>query len=494
MKKKSLIFRITAVIILIVAVFTSCDESTSIYSETFETPVITDFYPKTGSIGDQITIKGENLEKVDSVAFGGGKTTILYRVNSTEMIVKVAATSRSGNIVVQYSANNVVYRGESAETFTVQYAKPALTNYPTTARASDQVLIEGNKLDAAISIFFGSAEGKIIYQSEKEMLVEVPFVVEDGGVDILLTYNDQNGVEKTGTTNQPFVLEKPVPSVTYCPSTAFVGSSITLTGTNLTQVDTVMIGVYRALITSKTDNELVAVVPGEYTQTSTVPLKIIYHVNKSQLLTDSFVVDASNVSKIYFWEARTIYANDESTPNNFFNAVTGDIFTPCEYAANKDNVYLLMSITGGAMRISNPNNSSNVTKGFKCSGVALPDEKMPRNIRLRRLLESNMAELALINEVKANSLDSISAQKLTDLGIDLQVSNSGYCDYKGGAAGDTKTLYEVGSVILMMEKGLNAANDAPTVKVGLIYITGISTTNPVSDKKSSITFNCYYEK
>lgn len=497
MKKTKILFRFTAILTLLMVVLTSCDEKLTSFDVVYSDPVITDFSPKVGSIGDEITIIGENLTKVNSVKVGGGEATILYRISSTEMIVKVASTSRTGKIEATYDAGDAgVYKGESNDAFTVNYQIPTLTSFPTTAKANDQVLLEGSDLDAAISVYFGTAEATIVYQSDKELLVQVPFILEDGKVDIKLTYNNESGIAEGGTTDKPFELYKPLPTITSFPTTAFVGASITLAGTNLSQVDTVMIGDYRALISSRSEIELVVSVPGEYTQTVTVPLKIIYHKNKSMVLTNSFVVDASNLSKVHFWESRTIYARSTETPNNFFNAITGDIYTPCEYENAKNDIYLLMTISGSAMRIGNPNNSTAVTNGYSCNSVKLPAERMPRNVRLRRLLESNPQELAIINAVKAKTIDSISVQQFTDLGINLSTA-SGYCDYKGGAAGETTNLYEVGSVILMMEKGIQGQtpdNNAPTIKVGLVHITGIETTNPVSDTKSSITFNCYYEK
>ena len=70
-------------------------------------------------------------------------------------------------------------RAESAQSFSVTYPTPRVTDFPKGGRVGNNVEILGADLDIISKVFMGDEEGEIIYQSEKESAVKVPFIIDD---------------------------------------------------------------------------------------------------------------------------------------------------------------------------------------------------------------------------------------------------------------------------------------------------------------------------
>ena len=72
-------------IVVIAAILVAC-EQTYIPSYEVKAPVLNEFSPKQGEIGTEITIIGENLQRVDTIQIGGTNAVILYRVSAEKLI------------------------------------------------------------------------------------------------------------------------------------------------------------------------------------------------------------------------------------------------------------------------------------------------------------------------------------------------------------------------------------------------------------------------
>ena len=480
MKNRSFLYKISALLIFCMAVFVSCNEDLVEDKENTDAPVITDFYPKSGKAGTEVTIKGENLLKVDTAYIGNGLARVKYRVNPSEMVVVITSESKTGKIQI----SGLFGETESNDVFTVTYVVPNInmSTFPASGKANDEVLIEGDNMDAITKVMFGTTEATIVSKNEKELVVKVPYF-EENEVDVFLSYNTESGVQQTGTTGKPFSLEKPQPTVSDYPTSAETGSTITLTGTNLSLVDKVMFDNYEGQITLKQETSLSVVVPSDYTVTSdNVVLKLVYYGDKELTITNSF---EAVVPLIYYWENKTIYAQDPANTENFFDALTGKIYTPCDYATIKDNIYFYITITSSSLAINNPNNGANQIKNFKCEGTGLPTEAGSKIVKFRRLDPSIPAENEFITKVKDKTLKIISQDDITADGIN-NAGTSSFRHYGNPAT----NMYDEGDVILFQQ--FDSGNNV--LKVGFLEIKKITSKNPTTDKTSSITFNCYFQK
>lgn len=461
-----------------------CSEDLVEEKENTSAPVITEFFPKSGKAGTEVTIKGENLQKVDTVRIGNEVARIKYLISPTEMVMVVTSEAKTGKIQV----SNPFGDTESGDVFTVTYVVPSIdmSTFPATAKANDQILIEGQNMDAVTKVVFGTTEATIVSKNENELIVKVPYFDEDD-VDVYLSYNTESGVQQIGTTGKPFTLNKPKPVVDSYPTSSETGETIVLTGSNLTLVDKVMFDNYEAQITLQDETSISVVVPSDYAVTANnVVLKLVYYGNKELVVTNTF---EAIVTKIYFWENKTIFAQDPANTENFFDALTGKIYTPCDYDKIKDNIYFYLTITSNSLAINNPNNGENQIKNFKCNNVNLPSEKGSKVIKFKRLDPTVAAENEFITKVKGKTLESISLSDLTVAGI----ASAGTSSFRhNGIPGDANNMYSEGDVILFQQ--FESATSKTVVKSGFLEIKTITTTNPKTDKKSSITFNCYFEK
>jgi hypothetical protein len=446
-------------------------------------PVVSGFSPLSGKAGTEILITGANLQNAEKVWIGDGEAILKYRVSSKELIAVVTAACNTGSIAVA----NPEGKANSSGNFTITYPVPSLTTYPTQGAPNDEVLIEGENLDAVTKVLFGTAQAHIIAQSEKELLVQVPFF-EEYSVDIALEYSNGTATQSVSTTGNVFSIIADEPAVDpNFPLTAEKGASITITGTNLNLIDAVWFGEYQGAITQRTATHLNITLPFEFTAATTVILKLVYYGTREIILSDAFVVTVPVESTIYFWKDRTIYANDVSTPDNFFDAATGTIYTPCDYATLKDHIYFFVSITASSLQLNNPNNSAATTHIFKCGEDYLPSEKMPNAVKFRPLKTTLAADNSFIEQVKNQTLTEISQEILDAAGVTAATSNTPR--YFG--AGNPSTVWEEGTVLLFQQYDAGGVN---VLKVGFIEVLKITTTDPTTDKTSSVKFNCYFQK
>jgi len=472
MKSINIIFKTLALILGLTLV--SCNEDLVQDMEVKGEPSITDFSPKSGKVGTEITITGDFLQKIDTVWFGGELGEVKYRINPREIVVKVKPGNKTGKILISGSNGKI----ETSENFTMEYTVPAMTNYPVSAKTNAEIYIEGNNLDAVVNIYFGSVKGEIITQSEKDMIVRVPFF-EDDKVDIILDYNSESGVKQVSTSGKPFELERPTPVITDSPSQGELSTRIVLTGTELTLIDEIWFGTKQGTIQQKSDETLTVLIPNDFNVTTEVELTAKYYGTKTLTIKSNFKVKA-----VYYWQNVTIYAQSEETPNNFFNAATGDIYGPCDYANVQNDIYFFItwSNSNATFQLNNPNNSASQTKNFKCSGVALAEEKMPNIVKFR-ILKTTDAEGEFYQKVKNRELEEINQQIITDAGI----GNAGTSAPRYQL---TSNIFNIGDV-LMFQK---FASDGSTVlEVGFIEIVSATDITSVTTK-SSLTFNCYFQK
>lgn len=479
MKTINIIYK-TLVLVLAMGLI-ACDEDLKQDMEVIGKPAITDFAPKSGKAGTEITITGEHLQKIDVVTIGGSPAEVKYRISPTEMVVLVTSGSKSGKI----SLSGINGDAETSDSFTMEYAVPGLSKYPSTAKSNDEIFIEGTNLDAVMDVYFDKTKGEIISKSSKDMVVKVPYF-EEFKVDILLSYNTAEGLKQTGTSGKPFELERVAPTVADAPATGESGTTVTVTGTNLTLIDAVWFGEYQGTIQQKSETEMSIIIPSDFDDPAEVVFKMVYYGDKELVVNEKFAITVPDKETIYYWENKTIYANDESTPNNFFNALTGEIYTPCDYEGVKNNIHFYISISASSIQLNNPNNSENQTKNFKCNGVALPTEKMPNVVKFKSLSPSNEADNIYIEKVKNKTLVSVTPQDIEDAGIATT------------APSNTRRFYGEGSSNNQMSPGdvlLILWYDGATItKVGFLEIVKFTSQDPTKDKTSSMTFNCYFQK
>ncbi len=477
-------------LVLVALLLGGCNEEVSVFEQKSMPPVVSSFSPMEGAAGTDLTIMGDFLTDVDSVKIGGVLAQIKYRVSKNELIVNVLPECKTGTVVLRNSSGWT----ESSEVFTMEYAVPTLSTIPAIARVNDEIELRGTKLNAVHKVYFREAggtdvEATILYQRVDELIVEVPYFSGENA-KIVLSYL-KGSEAQTVVSDNDFSLSKPIPSVTNSPAEAQVNTTVELKGENLTVVDKVMVGQYQAQIVTRTNNAITFIVPGEFEASASVPLKVVFYGGQEVVISTSFSVVVGEIAKVLFWEARTIQCQVDDAESVFFNPKIGYSYAPCEYEANRDNIYFYVTWSGSSkyIQLNNPNNSANQAKNFKCEGANLPTELLPNIVKFRILDATDETQLALKNKVINKEILEITDE--TWAGVPQSSVNTPRFYPSPTAPGSNEIV--IGDVV-MFQRFLAEE----VVETGFIHVTDYSipdfTVDPNEGKKAVVTFNCYFQK
>ena len=194
-------------------------------------PTLTSIAPNPIKPGQELTVRGANFQLVESIIFNENITVTTFTVNEakTEIKVTVPALVKEGVIkLVTFSEVEI----ESAE---LKLIAPTISQVaPNPIKNGATLKIDGANLDLVTTVVFaGDKEGSITAQSATSISVTVPLDARSGAVVL----NTNSG--KTASVNINMVL----PTLnSFTPSTLMAGDQITITGTNLDLVRTVVFG------------------------------------------------------------------------------------------------------------------------------------------------------------------------------------------------------------------------------------------------------------
>lgn len=452
----------------------SCNETLVYDVVEKNVPVITSFSPTEGRLGDLITIEGDYLHEVDSVVIGSGTAVIKNRINTTQMVIAVTSESTSGPILL----SNVTGQTTSESNFTVVYPIPEIKAHLSTAKAYDKFLIEGEDMDVVTSVYFAGYEAEITTQQSDLIEVLVPFF-KDGVVDITLSYPTVDGVAQVTSAISQFELDIVPPTIISTPENAPDSTEITIVGDDLYSVDSVMFGEIKGVILDQGDTTLTVLVP-KFPVTSTVELTLFYF-GKSIVANDAFQVQ---VATLAFWENLTIYSamrNGEATTDSaFFDAVYGNLYSPCQWEEKKEEVHFFITMNSGNLRITARDTDGSKVSKFQCGGVALPAEESPNTMKMKRLNPTDADEKALIDKVKSHTLEELNNAVLEELGI-----GNGTASFVEES--HWLSSFSSGDVILLQQY-----NDSYTEVeyTGVLEVVEIAKSN--GDTEAAMTFNAYF--
>lgn len=364
MKTKSII------ILFALALFCGC-EKTLIPSYEVLAPVLTDFLPKQGEVGTEVTVLGENLQRVDAIWIGDAKASILYRVNDRKLIAKVISGNRTGKIRI----SNVVGSSVSRDDFVVNYAVPHINQYPTEGTVNTEIVVEGTNLHFIDSVLVDNVSAVIIAQRPDEIVFRVPFSDVEARVTLRFAYFDGTEEQQLGEPGATFMVLKQAPKVTTCPESLTKYSPVTLIGEHLKLIDSLFVGEQPLVIKLQSDEQLTFDLPTNYFGGNMVgDLTAVYYGIKRVVFMEDFHVYADpNEPRYYSYtdvhlSARAAYGGDE-TP--FFDAESGTVISSCDGASNMSLIDFLLYDQAGYVQLYGPHNSANTVKNFKCDGKTI---------------------------------------------------------------------------------------------------------------------------
>lgn len=143
---------------------------------------ISDFTPRAGKVGAEVTLTGLNFADVTDIRFSDGKSAAaVFRRTGATLIATVPAGAVDGTICLTSSAGIVC----TATAFNVQVLPTTLDFTPVTAKTGTDVVITGQNLADVTEVRFGagkSGPATIVRKTATSLTVTVPTTATDGTI------------------------------------------------------------------------------------------------------------------------------------------------------------------------------------------------------------------------------------------------------------------------------------------------------------------------
>ncbi|WP_163319671.1 IPT/TIG domain-containing protein [Dysgonomonas sp. 520] len=486
-----------AIFLSVILSFTlvACDEDgqidTSDIRGSVVEPAITSFEPLSGAPGTEIMIAGVNFATVDTVYIGGELATIKNRISNTKILIEVSPEARSGKIQVK----NPKGIAESSSDFTVEVVVPTLAGVRPSVEGKmtigETVIMKGTDLKSVMNVYVGDVAAKISYVTNDSLGFIVPQLTVGASVKVAIGYLD-GASEVVVSDTENFVIAKPtaVPVVSEFPTSATIGETITITGTNMDSGTRILLGDEAINFESQTPTEVTFTIPTSYYAETKVDMILVYNETEQMTVVSNFVINVPSISnEVTFYPGLEIHAQDPAMTNQFFNVEKGIFYSACEYAANKNNIsfFITWSDSNGTFQINNPSNSANQTSMFMCGETLLPGEKLPTVLKFRLMRPTNKNEGPFYTQVKNRTLGKISPEIISEAKIQNATLNTPRFNYNNI---NPSNPFSEGDVLMFQKFD---SSGATVQKVGFIEIVKVDVPDDIK-RQTTMTFNCWFQK
>ncbi|MGQ3096389.1 MAG: IPT/TIG domain-containing protein [Brevundimonas aurantiaca] len=220
-------------------------------------PTTTGVTPNSGPTagGTSVVIQGTAFTGATAVSFGGSPATGVV-VNSATQITAVSPAGSAGTVSVSVTTPGGT--GTLSNAF-VYVAAPTITSVSPAAgptAGGTSVTVTGTNLSSATGVAFGGVAGTITANTATSITVTAP--AGSGVVDVAVT---TAGGVATAVSGYAYAAAPTISGVSPNTGPETGGTTVTLTGTNLTNASAVTFGGNAATITANTATSITATVP-----------------------------------------------------------------------------------------------------------------------------------------------------------------------------------------------------------------------------------------
>ncbi|NIR49891.1 DNRLRE domain-containing protein, partial [candidate division KSB1 bacterium] len=192
-------------------------------------PAITDFAPKSGGVGTEVTITGRSFADVTEVLFNGAPAGTFTIDSDTQIRASVPEGATTGNLTVQNSEGS----DSSDETFEI-ISPPEITAFtPTSGPVGTKVTITGSNFTGVSSVSF---DGELATDFTIFSVLEIHAIVPESATTGKISVTNSAGTAISLTEYE--VIAAPTLS-SFTPTSGVVGTVVTLSGTNFTAITSV---------------------------------------------------------------------------------------------------------------------------------------------------------------------------------------------------------------------------------------------------------------
>jgi uncharacterized delta-60 repeat protein len=203
---------------------------------TVPAPAIVSFTPSSGAVGTTVTVVGSNLNSATALTLNGALVTDFTVVSPTVLSFVVPVGASSGLVAVTTPEGTA----SSATAFTVIAPNPVPTIAmlsPVSAVAGSGAItltVSGSGFSTGSVVSFNGVALQTAYSSATQLTAQLPAtaLATAGSYDVLVASPAPGGGTSAPAT---FTVTTPAPTlVSFAPASGLVGTSVTVTGTNLT--------------------------------------------------------------------------------------------------------------------------------------------------------------------------------------------------------------------------------------------------------------------
>jgi hypothetical protein len=213
-------------------------------------PSISGFTPMSGPVGTSVAITGANFTGATAVRFNGTSASFTL-LSDAQITATVPSGATTGPIKVKTS----VGAATSASSFTVTASPPpTISSFtPTSGAIGTSVTIGGTGLTGASAVTFNGAAATFTVNSDTQITTVVPNGATTGSIGVTTPGG-------TATSASSFTVTGPTVSG-FMPTSGPVGTTVTITGANLTGATVVKFNGTLASFVLDSDTQIRATVP-----------------------------------------------------------------------------------------------------------------------------------------------------------------------------------------------------------------------------------------
>ena len=224
-------------------------------------PTVTGFTPASGTAGTtSVVITGTGFTQATAVKFNGTAATVLAVNSDTQITATVPTNATTGPISVTDSTGT----GTSTGSFTVggtTVSPPTVTGFtPTSGAVGTSVTVTGTNLSSPTAVSFGGTAASAFSSSSS---TQITATVPTGAASGVISVTTAGGTTMSSATFTVTTSGTSAPTIaSFTPISGPVGTSVIITGTNLTGATAVAFGATAATaFTVNSATQITATVP-----------------------------------------------------------------------------------------------------------------------------------------------------------------------------------------------------------------------------------------
>lgn len=227
--------------------------------ETNDTVELKSFGPMPIARGAELKFIGANMDKVSSVVLPGGQEITAFGTKSAGLLTITVPQDATPGLVILKTP-----QGDITTKTPIGYSEPiSIASFsPAELRVGQELTITGDYLNLVKEVIFTDRASvtTFISQSRKELKLIVPEKAQTGLITV------SNGAKDPSLTYSANKLKVSLPAMTsVLPSPVKAGTSLSIVGTNLDLVKSVVLGANskKASFVSQTATEIIVTVPAD---------------------------------------------------------------------------------------------------------------------------------------------------------------------------------------------------------------------------------------